>query len=83
MKKNRTSTFIVEVPVKFTFTAREDINGDELNKLAVKEAERHILNGDVDWEDDKVSIVKEYKERTAADIAKENAFWSSVLGGAL
>lgn len=80
MKKNRTSTFTVEVPVRFTFKAREGISSENLLRLAEKEAERHILNGNIDWENNQVSIIKEHKERTAADIAEENAFWARVLG---
>lgn len=80
MKKNRVSTFTVEVPVRFTFKANETIDSESLWKMAKKEAEKRILSGNIEWKDGEVAIVKEVKQRTAQDIAEENAFWAHVLG---
>ena len=80
MKKERKATFTVEVPVRFTFTAKAKIDCDKLIKMAERQAMLRLKGIDVRYDSNKVDIVNKQVEYTREDKAKEDLFWAQMFG---
>ena len=78
--KERTATFTVEIPVRFTFKASAKTDSDVLLQVAAVEAQRRLYNADVEYKNSEIGIVNKEVEYTAEDRAEENAFWAKILG---
>ena len=81
MNKKRLATFTVEVPLKFTFAADNDLQCQELHEAAVKELNKRLKSGFFDVLDERLEVVDKITHYTLEEKREINRRWQEMLWG--
>lgn len=75
MKKERLAIYTVEIPVRFAFKARADLDEDMRFKAAQEYALLELGDTSVDWKEDDIAIVDKLTLYTAEERAEDERKW--------
>lgn len=75
----RRATYMVEVPIRFTYSAGNDLNEEEVLKSAEKELQNRLISGYFDVLTDKLDIVQKVTHYTREEKKAQNKAWEEII----
>ena len=75
----RRATYTVEVPIRFTYSADNDLSGLELHKSAQDELKNRLVNGYFDVITKDLEVVDKVTHYTREEIREQNRMWDEIL----
>lgn len=75
----RRATYTVEVPIRFTYLADNDMSLEELHISAEKELEQRLINGYFDVLNKKLEIVDKVTHYTREEKQEQDKRWAEIL----
>lgn len=79
--QERKATYTVEVPIKFTFAGNNDLSGDDLFKVAIKECYKRLESGYFDVLENELHIRNKLTHYTREEIRERNRQWEEFIFG--
>ena len=76
----RQATYTVEVPIRFTYSADNDLDCEELHKSAIKELEQRLVNGYFDILLKRLDVVDKVTHYTREEKKKMDEDWERFFG---
>lgn len=81
MKKERLATYTMEVPLRFTFVAGNNLTISEFYAMAEKELLKRLDNGYFDIVEEEMSVVKRIVHYTREELEEEERVWKELKKG--
>lgn len=75
METKRKATYTVEIPIRFTYTANNEMGDKEFLESVEKEVYKRLENGYFDVFIDKAEVVSKLTHRTREEIIAEKKKW--------
>ena len=82
-KKKRMATFTVKVPIQFTFAGDNELDCEDLIKVATTELYKRLHNGYFDVLEKELEIPKKVTHYTREEIRERNRQWDEIFMGVI
>ena len=80
IKSVRRATYVIKVPIQFTFVADNDIDLDTLYRVANKELERRLENGYFDVLHEDIDVVSRRTHYSREELEAQRKSFSLFIG---